>query len=192
MKPCIICKEIKDLDEFNKHPQMKDGRINKCKACEHEYKKKHYRKHKEVYINRAKATYKRDPQKVKDRVKKWQKDNPKRSGELKRKASLKYYYKNKAKVLKKHRIHSLNYLARKKNAVGKFTRVDVDKLYVQQRGKCFYCGEALNNKFDIEHKIPLKHGGTNWPANLALACRPCNTRKGTKSVQQFQELLKGV
>src|SRR5438105_7454026 len=116
MKPCIICKKTKELEDFNKHPQMKDGHINKCKECEHEYKQQHYRKNKEVYINRAKETYKRDPQKVKDRVKKWQKDNLQHSRELKRKASLKYYYKNRAKVIKKHRIHGLNYLARKKKA----------------------------------------------------------------------------
>lgn len=44
MKPCIICKKIKPLDDFYLQKGMKDGHLNKCKKCCKEqaiYRKEH-------------------------------------------------------------------------------------------------------------------------------------------------------
>jgi hypothetical protein len=37
----------------------------------------------------------------------------------------------------------------------------------------------LRLRFELEHVIPRKHGGTNAFGNLAYACPNCNRHKGT-------------
>lgn len=48
---------------------------------------------------------------------------------------------------------------------------------------CEYCALAQHEvpftNFHIEHIIPVQHGGSNDPSNLALACLHCNLHKGT-------------
>jgi HNH endonuclease len=48
---------------------------------------------------------------------------------------------------------------------------------------CEYCRApevVFNFPFEVEHIIPLCKQGTDSEANLALACRSCNLRKGTR------------
>ena len=48
--------------------------------------------------------------------------------------------------------------------------------------RCEYCGLPQDAvplvTFHIEHVTPKQHGGTDDPANLALACYHCNLHKG--------------
>lgn len=53
--------------------------------------------------------------------------------------------------------------------------------------KCVYCGDH-GVPLNIDHVHPKADGGTNRVSNLALACAPCNTKKGKLPVEVF---LKG-
>jgi hypothetical protein len=49
--------------------------------------------------------------------------------------------------------------------------------------RCEYCHApelVFNFPFEVEHIIPLYRGGVDAELNLALACRSCNLRKGTR------------
>lgn len=65
-------------------------------------------------------------------------------------------------------------------APGKFTLLDVADLLQIQKGLCAYCCEPLTETFQIDHIIPISKGGTNYPNNIACACRTCNRLKGDR------------
>lgn len=49
-------------------------------------------------------------------------------------------------------------------------------------GICEYCRISIQDTYlggEIDHILSLKHGGKTQASNLALACQPCNRRKGT-------------
>lgn len=76
---------------------------------------------------------------------------------------------------------------RERNALaeGAHTPADIVKLRKKLRDKCFYCGIVVGDAFSIDHMTPLSKGGTNWPSNLALACKPCNFDKHSKTAAAF-------
>jgi 5-methylcytosine-specific restriction endonuclease McrA len=49
---------------------------------------------------------------------------------------------------------------------------------------CTYCG-AQNVPLQVEHIVSRALGGTDRVSNLALACEPCNLKKGTQQIQEF-------
>ena len=49
---------------------------------------------------------------------------------------------------------------------------------------CCYC-DAKDVPLNIEHIHPKAQGGTNRVSNLAIACIPCNTKKGARSIEAF-------
>ena len=52
------------------------------------------------------------------------------------------------------------------SADGEHTPEDIQFIYEQQQGHCFYCGIQLNGTYDVDHFIPLSRGGSNGPHNL--------------------------
>jgi hypothetical protein len=56
-KACFKCGEIKPLDAFYRHPQMSDGRLNKCKVCTRRDVQENYAKRRAQYRAYDKARY---------------------------------------------------------------------------------------------------------------------------------------
>ncbi|MDK7933703.1 HNH endonuclease [Lactobacillus crispatus] len=81
-------------------------------------------------------------------------------------------------------------------ANGKYDNsITLEKLFKRDNGICYICGKHLNlstyyNSPDaptIKHVIPIIKGGTHTWNNVKLACRACNSIKGTKISKEYIE-----
>lgn len=57
---------------------------------------------------------------------------------------------------------------------------DARLMDVQQGGRCFYCDGTIGAGATLDHLIPRAYGGADDPANVVLAHRRCNQRKGDR------------
>ena len=64
-------------------------------------------------------------------------------------------------------------------------------VYDKCGGHCAYCGKEIAYKdMQVDHIHAQYKGGTDDINNLLPACRACNFRKGTHSVEQFKREIK--
>ncbi len=61
-KWCSTCKKEKDIVEFSKNPTKKDGLCSKCKTCQNDYAKLHYKNNKNKYFDLIKEQNKKKKQ----------------------------------------------------------------------------------------------------------------------------------
>lgn len=86
---------------------------------------------------------------------------------------------------------------REKSVIGFHEDFDIKEIYKLQKGLCCFCGIKLGpfkkkDSFDIDHLKPISKGGTNWPNNIALACKNCNRKKHNKGLDVFWRNLKKI
>lgn len=77
--------------------------------------------------------------------------------------------------------------ARIRNADGKYTAEDVKRLRTLQKCKCAICHASIKDGYHIDHIMPLALGGSNWPNNLQLLCKPCNQSKYAKHPVDYMQ-----
>jgi 5-methylcytosine-specific restriction endonuclease McrA len=71
------------------------------------------------------------------------------------------------------------------------TAQDLIELFIEQKGLCAYCeADLIEAGQHTDHIQPLARGGSNGRANLCLACRVCNVRKGALTGEEFRERLR--
>lgn len=101
--------------------------------------------------------------------------------EANKKQRLEYLKRYKRNTPAYTRAYVMRRRAKLKNACSeKVTANDIRELY-RTHPCCAYCGKRLNKRSrTLDHITPLSRGGIHALSNLIPACRPCNTKKGSK------------
>ncbi len=138
-------------------------------AAENQERLKKYRKENTAANAKHSRDYaKRNPEKVKEAMRQWRKRNPGRYGEDRHKRR-----------------------ARKAAAEHEpYTASDINQLWHEQGGGCYYCGTPVFAAYHLDHKEPLSRGGADRLANLCIACPFCNVSKKDKTEQEYIEYRK--
>lgn len=181
MKTCTRCCELKDLLNFCKNSQSKDGLNSLCRLCK-SIKDKEYRnkldENKKLLMNLQRKEYSKIYRiNNKDKIKNQQKIIYKTNKEDILKKSKDYYINNRDKRLltnkeynKTHKmerrindkiryrkdflnslIRSCKYIERKKKIICTIIKDDLIEMYNNQYKKCYYCKITMNT--DIGDKI---------------------------------------
>lgn len=96
-----------------------------------------------------------------------------------------YRKKNKQMIIQNNRL----YLHRKRAAGVMPDRWEIMRMVCQQDGRCIYCKELLPERYHIDHKTPVIRGGRNDQENLQLLCGSCNSKKHTRTHEEYLDLL---
>ncbi len=127
-----------------------------------QYKKEYYLKHKDSIKKRVLEWGRLNKEKRKIAKDKWRAKNKERTNFL----TKRYQYK-------------------RKNAEGSITWQEWKAIVSGQT--CAYC-----NKFpatSVDHVVPLSRGGTNNKDNLLPVCISCNSKKGSKTLFEYDRML---
>lgn len=183
-----------------------------CRECNREWrslnaealsegKRKWFLDHREEYLERFRKYGRENREQARKHLRKWRLAHP----EKKRAEGREYYRKNSEKMLEYGRkwarenpdkayARCHRHRARKLAAPGSYTSQDIAEILELQHGKCAYCFIKLNGKYQVDHHVSLKRGGTNSPDNLRLTCtfkygNGCNQRKSAKDPLDFAREL---
>lgn len=157
-KRCSKCGQYKDIGEFNRDKNNKDGYRSECKDCRREY----YETNKELIAEYKKEYRQANKELIAERDKKYQKEN-----------------KDKVKVIKQRR------RARKKSLPNTLTVEQWNQTLNDFNHSCANCG-SNETPIHIDHFVPLSSGekGTTV-TNCIPLCSKCNCSKGSKHPLDF-------
>lgn len=165
-KVCMRCKIEKDISEFSKHKNTKDGLQSWCKICNKSNCKQYRVNNRDKVIEYKKQYYKNNRDKVIGYQKKYCENNREKCLE----------YKRNWRINNPHKTINYHVLARA-GITDKITKEDYDSIIESSGGVCFYCGRD-DVDMTIDHWVPLSRGGDHCVSNMVCACRSCNSSKG--------------
>ena len=150
--------------------QVSSGNCFQC-SREHGLEVKHagcrrrYQANKESAAVKYRAYYLKRREYMLERAREYQRNNP-----------------------EKVNFHSGQRAAMRRSAEGRYTAEDINTIRKHQNSKCAVCRIDIGPRREsVDHIIALSNGGTNWPRNIQLLCKSCNSRKKNKDPIVFMQ-----
>lgn len=174
-KICSRCHIEKDIEEFGKDKNRKDGHYCFCKLCTKEI----------ATIYRLKY-----PNKVKAYNDKYRLENLEQVKTYKAKYRLEHFVQTRtasARWRKKHpeQVRLIEAASgHKRRAAGSISSTDFKKIEEFSNGICLYCLEPIEVGHH-DHVVPIDSGGRSEVGNYAWVCAKCNLNKHTKDLEVF-------
>lgn len=170
-KECWACSKTKPLTEFNRHPQSRDGRVNRCRECQKNRIPARMEIAATANAEGLRRRYYRDPVKARAKARKYY-----------------YYPRNIARTRQRYIDNRDEHLERER-----LWRIRTKQEVIEgYGGRCVCCGETNHNFMTLDHvnsdgskhRKEIGGGGTNrtwrwalknrFPSNLQLLCFNCN------------------
>jgi len=157
----------------NWYPSRAKRNSRICIACDKARCRQYYQMHREDILESRRQHYEGYRERMIGRSRRWQLEHPLEHAEYKRN----WCKENPEKVREKSRRRR----ARKNGAT--IGPVDEAALYKRDGYRCLYCGATDN--LTLDHVAPLAEDGSHCEENLVVACKPCNSSKGTKPLEDW-------
>lgn len=180
-KRCTKCNTVFPATlEYFYNKATENRMCSECKQCHSKVAKVYRESHREQFRESERRWRAAHPHRPAEIARAYRKRNPARV----REANKQYYATHpEHRKAAKHRRR-----ARKANAGGTYNQNDIKLMRKACHNKCYYCGSKfVDDRFHVDHIVPLSRGGTNSLENLVLACPHCNQTKNNKLPHEWPE-----
>lgn len=164
------------LREIGRRSYQKHRDKNVAAAREYKKRTDYYHKNKDHIDAYAKEWRHRNPERARAATNRWYERNKE-----KRTVHIREYV---AQNRERYRVWINNYFARKAGAEGRHIPEEWEAKKAEYAHCCAYCG-AKPAVLEQEHVIPLSRGGSDDISNIVPACRSCNSKKHTRTADEF-------
>jgi len=149
-KKCTKCGEVKPLGEYCKSKRYKDGFFCYCKQCKNKVSERWRKANPEKVKERQKRFYEKNPEKVKEIKKRWCENNPEKIKEKNKR----FYEKNTEKVKEKSKRYRENNPEKQKQWQKRFSENNPEKIKeikkrFRENNPEYNTIHNLSRKFDI-------------------------------------------